>query len=138
MLIIVASVNLTILMNIDMLLKLLERVLRSVGQGVEAGMHVIRGQVSVRHHAVRGQGIVCREAVEGIRKHHECLARVFFACVEGPARLQSFLGCGESVKSGGEMSWGSTRAAGWRKYLYLLDVVPDAGLVSLIITGPFV
>jgi hypothetical protein len=104
MLIIVAPVNLAILMNINVLLKLLERVLRSVGQGVEARMHVIRGQVSVGHHAVRRQGIVCREAVEGIGKHHECLARVFFVCVEGPARLQSFLGCGESVKSGGEMS----------------------------------
>lgn len=74
MLIIVASVNVAILMNVDVLLKLLERVLRSVGQSVEARMHVIRRQVAVGHHAVRGQGIVCREAVEGIRKHHECLA----------------------------------------------------------------
>lgn len=74
MLIIMTSVNLATLMNIDVLLELLERVLRSVGQGVEAGVHVIRGQVPVGHHTVRGQGIVCREAVEGIRKHLECLA----------------------------------------------------------------
>jgi hypothetical protein len=74
MLLIVASVNLAILMNIDVLLELLERVLRSVGQSVEAGMHVIRRQVPVGHHAVRGQGIVCREAVEGIRKHLDCLS----------------------------------------------------------------
>jgi hypothetical protein len=73
MLIIVAAVNLAILMNINVLLKLLERVLRSVGQSVEAAVHVIRRQVPVRHHAVRGQGIVCREAVEGIRKHLEGL-----------------------------------------------------------------
>lgn len=59
MLTIMASVNLAILMNIDVLLELLEGVLRSVGQGVEAGVHVIRGQVPVGHHTVRWQGIVC-------------------------------------------------------------------------------
>jgi hypothetical protein len=73
MLIIVAAVNLAILMNIDVLLQLLECVLRAVSQGVEAGVHVIRRQVPVGHHAIRGQGIVCREAVEGIRKHLGCL-----------------------------------------------------------------
>jgi hypothetical protein len=103
MLIIVASVHLAILVHIDVLLKLLEGVLRSVGQGMEALMHVIRGQVPVGHHAIRRQGIVRREAVEGIGEHHECLAGVFDGG-EGPARLQSFLGCGERVKSGGEMS----------------------------------
>ncbi len=74
MLIIMASVNLTILMNIDVLLELLEGVLRSVGQGMEARMHVVRGQMPIRHHAIRGQGIVCREPVKGVRKHLECLA----------------------------------------------------------------
>lgn len=73
MLIIMASVNLAILMNIDVVLKLLEGVLRSVGQGMEARMHVIRGQMPIRHHAIRWQGIVGREPVKGIRKHHECL-----------------------------------------------------------------
>jgi len=73
MLVIVASVNLAILMHINVLLKLLECVLRAIGQGVEARVHVIRRQVPVGHHAIRGQGIVCREAVERIRKHLECL-----------------------------------------------------------------
>jgi hypothetical protein len=73
MLIIMVPVNLTILMNIDVLLKLLEGVLRSVGQSMEARMHMTRGQMPIRHHAIRWQGIIGREPVKGIRKHHEYL-----------------------------------------------------------------
>jgi hypothetical protein len=103
MLIIVASVDLAILMNINMLLKLLECVLRSVGQRVKARMHVIRRQVPVGHHAVRGQGIVSRIAVERIGKHLECLAESS-SVVKDWQGFSLFYGCGESVKRGGEMS----------------------------------
>jgi hypothetical protein len=91
-------------MNINVLLKLLERVLRSVGKCVKARMHVIRGQVPVGHHAVRGQGIVSRIAVERIGKHLDGPAESSSLVVKDWQDFSLFYGCGESVKRGGEMS----------------------------------
>jgi hypothetical protein len=45
---------------------------------------------------------------------------------------------GECEKNCGEMAWATSRGAGWSIYLYLLDAVRVASLVSLVITGSFV
>jgi hypothetical protein len=72
-LLILHSVYLSILMNINVLLELLEGVLRPVGKCMQTRMHVIGGQMPTGVAVARRQGIVRRETVQWIRKHHEGL-----------------------------------------------------------------
>ncbi len=60
------SVNLSILVDINVLLELLERVLRSVGKSMQSRVHVIGGQMPPIVVIARWQGIVCREPVQWI------------------------------------------------------------------------
>ena len=65
---VVVSMDLPVLVDIDVMLKLLERVLRSMCERVQAGMHVTRGKVT-REHAAGRQRIVGRESVKRVGKH---------------------------------------------------------------------
>lgn len=46
------SVNLAILVNIDMLLELLKGVLGTIGKRMQTRVHVIGGQMAAGHHVV--------------------------------------------------------------------------------------
>lgn len=51
-------------------LELLERVLRVVSHPFHPRrMHLVRWEMSVRHHVVGRYGIVCRVALEWVRQH---------------------------------------------------------------------
>lgn len=62
------------LVNINMLLKLMQRILGAVCKSIQSrGVHMVRGNMAIRHHVIRRQCIVCRETVEWIGKHSENL-----------------------------------------------------------------
>lgn len=66
--VVVISVNLGVLVNIDLMLELLEGVLRAVCECVQARVHVIRRNM-LREHAAGGQGVVRRKPVKRVGKH---------------------------------------------------------------------
>lgn len=68
--------GLRILVDIDVLLKLLQRVLRTMCERIQTRVHVMGRDVPVGEHVVRRQGIVSRETVKWIGKHLETLVEV--------------------------------------------------------------
>jgi hypothetical protein len=72
---IMAPMNLSILVDVNVLLKLLQGVLRAVSKSMQTSMHVI-GWDAIAHHARRGQGIVGRETMKWVGEHFEGFAEI--------------------------------------------------------------
>ncbi len=67
---VVTPVHLAVRVEVDLLLKLLQGVLRAVGQRMQAVVDGI-GWERVAHHRRRGEGVVGRETVQWVGKHRE-------------------------------------------------------------------
>lgn len=59
------------LVDVDLLLQLLEGVLGTVGEGIQAGAVEVARGVVVREHVVGGKGVVGREAVQRVGQHRD-------------------------------------------------------------------